>query len=125
MKSNFLADLPSCPETFSAAHLVTLNLSPMWMRVPCAVKLSSLPRYEIDELIKEKRIKVAWRRNKIGKLHPLIYGPSLWALMDRWAEEEPAEGKEAVKREIHPLKVRRPSGKLGQRGILMRLRTHQ
>jgi hypothetical protein len=95
MKSSFLSDLPSCPDTFSAAHLVTLNLSPMWLRVPCAVKMSSLPRYEIDALIKTKAIKVAWRPNKAGKLHPLIYGPSLWALMDRWAEEEPAEREEA------------------------------
>jgi hypothetical protein len=78
MKSQFLADLPSCPSTFSAAHLVTLNVSPLWLRVGVAVKLSSLPRYEIERLVKEKLIRVAWRPNKAGTRHPLIYAPSLW-----------------------------------------------
>jgi hypothetical protein len=86
MKGQFLSDLPSCPSTFSAAHLVTLNVSPMWLRPNVAVKISSLPRCEIDRLIKEKLVKVAWRPNKAGKLHPLIYGPSLWAWMDELAE---------------------------------------
>ena len=86
MKGQFLADLPSCPSTFSAAHLVTLNVSPMWLRASVAVKMSSLPRYEIDRLIKEKLVKVAWRPNKAGKLHPLIYAPSLWAWMEELTE---------------------------------------
>ena len=85
-QSSFLSDLPSCPTTYSAAHLVTLDLSPLWLRPNVAVKLSSLPRYQIDRLIKEKRVKTAWRPNKAGKLYPLIYAPSLWAVMDEWAE---------------------------------------
>ena len=87
MKPSFLSDLPSCPVTFSEAYLVnTVALAPMWLRVSAAVKLSSLPRYEIDRVIEEKLVKVAWRPNKSGKLHPLIYGPSLWAWMDSLAE---------------------------------------
>ena len=85
-QSSFLSDLPSCPSTYSAAHLVTLDLSPFWLRPNVAVKLSSLPRYEIDRLIKQKRVKTAWRPNKAGKLHPLIYAPSLWAVMEEWAQ---------------------------------------
>jgi hypothetical protein len=85
-QSSFLSDLPSCPSTFSAAHLVTLNVSPLWLRASVAVKMSSLPQYEIDRLIKEKRVKVAWRPNKTGKLFPLIYAPSLWAYLDELAE---------------------------------------
>ena len=88
MKSSFLSDLPSCPSTLSEAYLVTLCLAPLWLRVPVAVKLSSLPNYEIERLIKEKRIKVAWRPNKAGTLHPLIYAPSLWA----WMESLPQAG---------------------------------
>ena len=88
MKSSFLSDLPSCPSTFSAAHLVTLNLSPLWLRATAAVKLSSLPRYEIERLVKERLIQVAWRPNKAGTLHPLIYAPSLW----RWIESLPQTG---------------------------------
>ena len=94
-QSSFLSDLPSCPSTFSAAHLVTLDVSPLWLRVGVAVKLSSLPRYEIERLIKEKLIKVAWRPNKAGKLHPLIYAPSLWAWIERLTQTGPAEGQEA------------------------------
>ena len=82
MKSQFLADLPSCPSTYSQAHLVTLNVTPLWLRLNVAVKLSSSPRYEIDRLVKEKAVKVAWRPNKAGKLHPLIYAPSLWSYME-------------------------------------------
>ena len=85
MKPSFLSDLPSCPSTFSAAHLVTINVSPLWLRASVAVKMSSLPRYEIDRLIKERLVKVAWRPNKAGTRHPLIYAPSLWAVMDEWA----------------------------------------
>ena len=88
MKSSFLSDLPSCPSTFSEAHLVTLNVSPLWLRAGVAVKMSSLPRYEIDRLIKEKLIRVAWRPNKVGTLHPLIYAPSLW----RYIESLPQTG---------------------------------
>ena len=91
MKPSFLSDLPSCPSTFSAAHLVTLDLSPLWLRVNVAVKLSSLPRYEIDRLIKDKLVKVAWRPNKAGKLHPLIYAPSLWAWLESLSQTGPAE----------------------------------
>jgi hypothetical protein len=89
MKSLFLADLPSCPSTYSAAHLVTLDLSPLWLRPNVAVKLSSLPRYEIDRLIKEKIVKVAWRPNKAGKLHPLIYAPSLWQYVEGLTDKAP------------------------------------
>ena len=92
MKPSFLSDLPSCPSTFSAAHLVTLDLSPLWMRPNVAVKLSSLPRYEIDRLIRERIVKVAWRPNKSGRLMPIIYGPSLWAWLDGLAERGPAKG---------------------------------
>ena len=91
MKSQFLADLPSCPSTYSAAHLVTLDLSPLWLRPNVAVKMSSLPRYEVDWLIESKVVKVAWRPNKAGKLHPLIYAPSLWAWMDSLCEPEGAK----------------------------------
>jgi hypothetical protein len=69
--------------------------------------MSGLPRYEIDTLIKEKRIRVAWRPNKAGKLHPLIYAASLWGYLDSlaegpmnvgitslWPPEPPAKGKE-------------------------------
>ena len=54
-----------------------------------------LPRYEIDRLIKEKRIKAARRPNKTGKLHPLIYAPSLWSYMEELTETGPAEEQEA------------------------------
>jgi hypothetical protein len=91
MKSSFLSDLPSCPATYSEAMLVTINVTPMWLRPQCAVKMSSMPRYEIDRLIKEKAVKVAWRPNKAGKLHPLIYAPSLWAWMDSLCEPEEAK----------------------------------
>lgn len=90
-QSSFLSDLPSCPSTFSAAHLVTLNVSPLWLRVSAAVKMSSLPRYEIDRLIKEKLVKVAWRENKAGTFHPLLYAPSLWSYMDSLPQTGPAE----------------------------------
>ena len=91
MKSSFLPDLPSCPKTFSEAPLVTLALSPLWLRVTVAVKLSSLPRYEIDRLIKEKLVQVAWRKNKAGTLHPLIYAPSLWSHIESLPQTGPAE----------------------------------
>ena len=84
MKSSFLSDLPSCPSTFSAASLVTLNLAPLWLRPNVAVQMSSLARYEIERLIKEKLVKVAWRPNKAGTRMPLIYAPSLWEVMDKW-----------------------------------------
>lgn len=98
MKSSFLSDLPSCPATYSEAHLVTINVSPMWLRPGVAVQMSSLPRYEIDKLIKEKLVQVAWRPNKAGKLHPLIYGPSLWNYLDSLVEpavvnQQPKEGQ--------------------------------
>jgi hypothetical protein len=95
MKPSFLADLPSCPSTFSAAPLVTLDLSPLWLRPNVAVKMSSLPKYEIDNLIKQKRVKVAWRPNKAGTLHPLIYAPSLWAWMESLTQTGPAKEQEA------------------------------
>jgi hypothetical protein len=95
MKPNFLGDLPSCPATYSEANLVTLNLSPMWLRPNVAVKLSSLPRYEVDRLIEEKIIKVAWRPNKAGRLHPLIYAPSLWSHLDELAAQPPPDGSKA------------------------------
>jgi hypothetical protein len=94
MKPSFLSDLPSCPSTFSAAHLITLDLSPLWLRPNAAVKLSSLPRYEIDRFIKEKRVKVAWRPNKAGTLHPLIYAPSLWTYMESLTETGRAKEQE-------------------------------
>ena len=93
VKPSFLSDLPSCPSTFSEAHLVTLCTSPLWLRVPCAVKMSSLPRYEIDRLVKEKAVKVAWRRNKAGTRHPLIYAPSLWRYIESLPKTGPAEEK--------------------------------
>ena len=43
----------------------------MWLRASVAVKMSSLPRYEIDRLIKEKLVKVAWRPNKAGQTPPI------------------------------------------------------
>jgi hypothetical protein len=95
MKSNFLGDLPSCPDTYSQAALVSLCVSPMWLRPPCAVKMSSLPRYEVDRLIKEKLVKVAWRPNKAGTLHPLIYAPSLWTWMESLTQTGPAKEQEA------------------------------
>ena len=95
-QSSFLSDLPSCPSTFSAAHLVTLNVSPLWLRASVAVKMSSLPQYKIDRLIKDKLIRVAWRPNKAGKFHPLIYAPSLWAWLDSLPQTGPAEEQEAI-----------------------------
>jgi hypothetical protein len=53
--------------------------------------MSSLPNYEVERLIKEKLIKVAWRRNKAGKLYPLIYAPSLWSYIERLPQTGPAE----------------------------------
>jgi hypothetical protein len=50
--------------------------------------MSGLPNYEVERLIKEKLIQVAWRPNKAGTLHPLIYAPSLW----RWIESLPQTG---------------------------------
>jgi hypothetical protein len=76
------------------AHLLTLNAYPLWLRASVAVKLSSLPLYDIERLIKEKLIKVAWRPNKMGKLHPLIYAPSLWSYMESLPQSGPAEEQE-------------------------------
>ena len=87
MKSQFLADLPSCPTTYSAAYL-TISTPPLWMRPSSAVQMSGLPLCEIDRLIKEKLIQAAWRKNKCGTFHPLIYAPSLW----RYIESLPQTG---------------------------------
>jgi hypothetical protein len=87
MKSNFLADLHSCPKTYSAA-LLTVCTPPLWMRPSSAVQLSGLPRCEVERLIKEKLIRAAWRPNKAGTLFPLIYAPSLWS----WLESLPQSG---------------------------------
>jgi hypothetical protein len=88
----FPCDLPGCPTRYSDALLATVVTAPLWLRPSVAVEMSSLPRYEIDHLIKEKLVKVAWRPNKTGKLHPLIYGPSLWNYLDSLAE--PAVGQQ-------------------------------
>jgi hypothetical protein len=90
MSEHFLSDLPSCPGTFSEALNVTLSTPPLWLKPHVAVLMSSLPRYEIDNLIREKAIRVAWRPNKSGRLMPLIYGPSLWSYLDQLAESGPA-----------------------------------
>jgi hypothetical protein len=55
--------------------------------------MSGLPRCELDLLIKEKRVQVAWRANKAGKLFPLIYAPSLW----RYIESLPQTGSVEAK----------------------------
>ena len=94
MKSNFLADLPSCPSTYSAAHL-TISTPPLWMRPSSAVQMSGLPRCEVDRLIRAKLIQAAWRPNKCGKLFPLIYAPSLWKWLDSLPQTGPAEEQEA------------------------------
>ena len=39
---------------------------------------------------KERLIQVAWRPNKAGKLHPLLYAPSLWRWMDSLPQSGPA-----------------------------------
>jgi hypothetical protein len=95
MKSQFLSDLPSCPKTYSAA-LLTVSTPPLWMRPSSAVQMSGLPRCEVDRLIKEKLIQAAWRPNKYGKLHPLIYAPSLWNFLENLPQTGPAEEKEVV-----------------------------
>ncbi len=95
MKSQFWSDLPSCPATYSEAYL-TISTPPLWMRVSSAVQMSGLPRYEIERLIKEKRVQCAWRRNKCGTLFPLIYAPSLWRWIESLPQTGPVEEKEAT-----------------------------
>ena len=95
MKSQFLADLPSCPATYSAA-LLTVSTPPLWMRPSSAVQMSGLPRCEVDRLIKEKLVKAAWRPNKYGEHFPLIYAPSLWRWLESLPQTGPAEEKEVV-----------------------------
>jgi hypothetical protein len=97
MRPSFLSDLPSCPSTYSAASLVALDVSPMWLRPQVAVKLFSLPRYEVDRLIKEKLVRVAWRPNQAGKRHPLIYAPSLSALLEEWGKLPPPNNLKEAK----------------------------
>ena len=86
MSKYFLSDLPSCPAKFSDALNVTIATPPLWLKPVAATRMSSLPRCEIDLLIREKLIRVAWRKNKSGRLHPLIYAPSLWSYLDSLAE---------------------------------------
>jgi hypothetical protein len=92
-QASFLADLPSCPATYSVAYL-TIASPPLWMRPSSAVQLSGLPRCEIDRLIKEKLIQAAWRKNKCGTLFPLIYAPSLWRYIESLPQSGPEKGME-------------------------------
>ena len=95
--STFLSDLPAIWTRHAALHA---GVSPLWLRPNMAVKLSSLPRYEIDKLIKEKRVKTAWRPNRAGRLYPLIYAPSLWTVMNEWTEpgtpDDPGKKEAAI-----------------------------
>jgi hypothetical protein len=91
---SFLSALPSCPPTFTAAPDLTIHVSPLWLKPVYAEKMSSLPRCEIEELIKRKKIKAAWRRTKSGRLLPLIYAPSLWNYLHSLAEPALAQAAE-------------------------------
>jgi hypothetical protein len=57
---------------------LTLCLRPIWITPGLAARMSNLPRSEVDQLVRERRIEVAWWRNKAGKHHALIHGRSLW-----------------------------------------------
>ena len=61
--------------------------------------MSGLPRCDVDLLIKEKRVQVAWRPNKAGKRFPLIYAPSLWRYIESLPQTGPAEEQEVVQHE--------------------------
>jgi hypothetical protein len=50
--------------------------------------LSGLPRYKLLEWMNQGRLKIAWILNQKGGRMPLIYGPSLWRLLDSLASED-------------------------------------
>ena len=97
--TNFEDDIPSCPACFDDALDVNIIATPpLWLKPAAAVKMSSLARYEIDDIIKRKLVKVVWRRSLTGNLKPLIHGPSLWSYLNSLAEPAvPPANEEGVR----------------------------
>jgi hypothetical protein len=87
-----------CPPRFSLAPKITLDMRPIWLRPTAAMALASMPRYQVDELIEKRLVKVAYLFNQRGRAMPLIYGPSLWAYLEALAAGSAPEPSQPSKR---------------------------
>jgi len=76
-----------CPARFSLVPRITLETRPLWLTLPGACLVSSLPRRRLEHLIKERKVKVARLSSQQGSVLRLIYLPSLWSYLEGLTDE--------------------------------------